>query len=321
MERFPLPGSAPAIVAAAAPGAGPQFWAGAPCAVLDDDGTFVVGYRVRNGPDTTDETVIARSADGERYETVLRARPGPLRRAVDRAAGARAHRRRAGGCTSSCATPNTKHWWIARRARPPTLEALGEAELRTVFAGDARHRRQGPDRPAAPTASGRRGSAATCSTSPGDEDRMNTRLRDQRRRPGAGTGTAPCSRAAGDMQQLSRRTADDDLPRWPRRLRRQPPPKPRTDQTGITLPDVSRYVGEPASRGDIQLLDGLRCRASGCRIYYEARLPDGGHELRTELDHMTLVPVLVRPPARSTGHVGPLQPIRGSSGRASNKVR
>jgi hypothetical protein len=43
MERFPLPGSAPA----AAPGRGPQFWAGAPSAVLDGDGTYVVGYEAR----------------------------------------------------------------------------------------------------------------------------------------------------------------------------------------------------------------------------------------------------------------------------------
>jgi hypothetical protein len=71
MTDFPLPGSASYTVAAPAPGRGPQFWAGAPCAVLDHDGTYVVGYRVRNGPDANDQTVVARSADGERLETVL----------------------------------------------------------------------------------------------------------------------------------------------------------------------------------------------------------------------------------------------------------
>ena len=98
-ETFPLPGSADAVVAAPAPGQGPQFWAGAPSAVLDADGTIVVGYRVRNGPDTTDETVIARSRRRRAAGDRARARPGPLRRPVDRAAGARADSRPAGGCT------------------------------------------------------------------------------------------------------------------------------------------------------------------------------------------------------------------------------
>jgi hypothetical protein len=67
---FPLPGSAPAVVAVAAPGDGPGYWAGASSAALDEDGTFVIGYRLRNGHDGAAETVIARSEDGERFTTV-----------------------------------------------------------------------------------------------------------------------------------------------------------------------------------------------------------------------------------------------------------
>jgi hypothetical protein len=58
------------VVAVPAPGDGPGYWAGAPCGVLDSDGSFVVGYRVRNGHNGIDQTVIARSADGERLTTV-----------------------------------------------------------------------------------------------------------------------------------------------------------------------------------------------------------------------------------------------------------
>ena len=58
------------MVAAPAPGAGPGYWAGAPCAVLEADGTFVLAYRVRNGHDGNDEMVVARSDDGERLEPV-----------------------------------------------------------------------------------------------------------------------------------------------------------------------------------------------------------------------------------------------------------
>ena len=68
MTDFPLPGSAPAVVAVAAPGEGPGFWAGAPCAAFDDDGSVLLAYRVRNGHDGNDETVVARSDDGERRE-------------------------------------------------------------------------------------------------------------------------------------------------------------------------------------------------------------------------------------------------------------
>src|SRR5262245_22504187 len=68
---FPIPGSGLFVVAAPAPGHGPEFWAGAPCAVFDERDGIVVGYRVRNGPNTTDQTVLARSPDGETLETVL----------------------------------------------------------------------------------------------------------------------------------------------------------------------------------------------------------------------------------------------------------
>jgi hypothetical protein len=63
--EFPLRGSARAAVAAPAPGAGPGYWSGASCAVLDADGTYVIAYRVRNGHHGIDQTAVARSPDGE----------------------------------------------------------------------------------------------------------------------------------------------------------------------------------------------------------------------------------------------------------------
>ena len=79
--------------------------------------------------------MIARSADGEHLETVLvldqdhfgaqwTERPALVRTP----AGWRMY--------VGCATPDTKHWFIAVR-EAETLEGLAEAELRTVFAGDA----------------------------------------------------------------------------------------------------------------------------------------------------------------------------------------
>ena len=132
---FPLPGSAPAVVAAPAPGKGPEFWAGAPCAVLDEDGTYLVAYRVRNGPNTTDQTVVARSEDGERLTTILTLdqdhfgaqwteRPALVRTETGR-----------WRLYVGCATPNTKHWWIAA-LEAATPEALGSADITSAFAGD-----------------------------------------------------------------------------------------------------------------------------------------------------------------------------------------
>src|SRR5687768_7721096 len=112
MGGFPLPGTGDAVVAVPAPGTGPGYWAGAPSAALDADGTFVVGYRVRNGHDGNDETVVARSEDGERFETVVTLDEGRFEAsAVERPALVRTEtgRWRLYVC---CATPTSKHWWI-----------------------------------------------------------------------------------------------------------------------------------------------------------------------------------------------------------------
>lgn len=71
MIDFPLPGSAPAVVAAPAPGEGPGFWAGAPCAVLDDDGSVLLAYRVRNGHAVKDP-IVRRDGDGRWHAWICR---------------------------------------------------------------------------------------------------------------------------------------------------------------------------------------------------------------------------------------------------------
>jgi hypothetical protein len=131
---FPLPGRADAVVAVAAPGTGPGFWAGAPSAAIDDDGAFLLAHRVRNGHDGNDETIVARSDDGERFETLVtldESRFGAV--AVERPALVRIERGwRLYVC---CARPNSKHWWIGA-LEAEDLEGLASAETQTVFAGD-----------------------------------------------------------------------------------------------------------------------------------------------------------------------------------------
>jgi hypothetical protein len=280
MESFPLPGSAPAKVAAAAPGAGPQFWAGAPCAVLDDDGTYVVAYRVRNGPDSTDETVVARSPDGERLETVF---------ALDQDHfGAQwterpALVRFAGGWRMyvSCATPGTKHWWIGVLTSE-TLEGLASAEVRTAFGGD---RQTAVKDPIVRLAEGVWHAWICCHLLdiPGAEDRMNCayatsldglqwdwhgtvlegRPREWDARGARLTTILPDGRAAYDGRA-------SEAENW-------------FERTGLAVPNGGRYaaLGEPVA--DVRYLEALPLAGGGYRIYYEARLADESHELRTEL--------------------------------------
>src|SRR3954447_20573099 len=136
MTDFPLRGTAAAVVAASAPGAGPGYWAGAPCALLADDGTFVVAYRVRHGHDGVDQTVVARSADGERLETVAVLEETHFGAAgMERPALVRTPD---GWRLYYCcaASPPSKAWWVGM-VEAPTLEGLAEAEGRTVLAADA----------------------------------------------------------------------------------------------------------------------------------------------------------------------------------------
>jgi len=121
-----------------APGAGPGHWAGAASAVLVD-GTFWLSYRVRyplaDGRGVS--VVIARSDDGVAFEPVA---------AVHREAfGSESFERPAlvpvpgGGWRLylSCATPDSKHWWVDSLTAP-TPEELPAGRRQVVLPGDAR---------------------------------------------------------------------------------------------------------------------------------------------------------------------------------------
>jgi hypothetical protein len=108
-----LPDVDTAEVVVPAPAPGPGNWAGAASAVLVD-GMVWLAYRVRRpiGEGRGVSTIVARSADGVRFETVTEVwrddfgaesfeRPVVLRRPDG---GWRLY--------LSCATPESKHWWI-----------------------------------------------------------------------------------------------------------------------------------------------------------------------------------------------------------------
>jgi hypothetical protein len=284
MTEFPLPGSAPAVVAVPAPGTGPGYWAGAPCAVLDGDGSYIVAYRVRNGHDGNDETVVAYSPDGERFSTLAtldESRFGAT--AVERPALVHTEdgRWRLYVC---CATPESKHWWIGA-LEAADLTDLADADVRTVFSGDPR---TGVKDPIVRLVDGRWHAWICCHPLdvPGAEDRMSTAYATSEDgldwrwhgtvltgRPGFWdargarlTALLPDGRAAYD----GRATAEEN---W-------------FERTGLALragpSGAFTRLGTDAV-ADVRYLEVVPLPGGEHRIYYEARLPDESHELRTEL--------------------------------------
>jgi hypothetical protein len=272
---FPLPGSTASVVVVPAPGHGPGYWAGASSAALDEDGTFVIGYRVRNGHDGNDETVIARSEDGERFTTVATLDESEFgAKGMERPSLVRTEtgRWRLYVC---CADPGSPHWWI---------DALEADNARTVFPGD---RLTGVKDPLVQRTSQGWRAWICCHLldRPGEEDRMNTAYatsEDGLRwewhgvvlegRPGAWdargtrvTAVLPDGRAAYD----GRATAEEN---W-------------FEHTGLAYQSGGPGRLRHADVGpvDVRYLDVLPLPDGSFRIYYEARLLDESHELRTEI--------------------------------------
>lgn len=113
----------------------PGAWVGAPSAVLDDDGTWWLAYRVREpvGEGRGVANVVARSADGVAFTPVLtigKDRFGAVesleRPALVRVPGSgwRLH--------VSCARASTSGWWVDL-LEAPTVEGLAAARPRTVL--------------------------------------------------------------------------------------------------------------------------------------------------------------------------------------------
>jgi len=284
MNDFPLPGAGRWALAAPAPGVGPQHWAGSSSAALDDDGSFVVAYRVRVTANDYAATVVGRSEDGERLETVVtldKERFGAM--SMERPALVRTQ---TGGwrlyvCS---ATPNSKHWWIdVLEAAEP--EGFAEAERRTVFPGDEVTAVKDP---VVQRMNGGWRAWICCHPldEPDEEDRMTTAYATSADglewawhgtalapRPGRWdargarlSAVLPDGRAAYD----GRATKDEN---W-------------FERTGLAGP-----AGEPgrlvqtndAPVSHVRYLDVLPLRSGGYRIWYEAPLPGESHELRTEL--------------------------------------
>jgi hypothetical protein len=283
MFRLPLPRPDDEVVVVPAPGRGPGSWAGAPSAARDGSGGWVVAYRVRTPVDRGAAVVVATSGDGEHLTPVTTLRQDRFGAAsLERPALVRLPD---GGWRLyvSCATPGSKHWRIELlEAEDPA--GLAEAEARTVLPGDELLAVKDPV--IQRTAQGWQ--AWICCHPldlPGAEDRMHTRFATSADglswwwqgtaltgRPGAWdergarvTVVLPDGRAAYD----GRATAEENF----------------SERTGLAVASGAPGVLVPQGNAPVAAVRYLDVVAlddgGGYRLYYEAPLADGSHELRT----------------------------------------
>jgi len=173
-----------------------------------------------------------------------------------------------------CATPDSKHWWIGA-VDAPALDQLGSDATRRVFEGDEN---TGVKDPVIRRRDDGWHAWICCHLLdiPGEEDRMNSAYATSadglswdwhgtvlEGRPG--TWDARGARVTtvlpdGRMAYDGRATAAEN---W-------------FEKTGLT-----ENRDEPVA--DVRYLEVLPLPGGGHRIFYEARLADESHELRTEL--------------------------------------
>jgi hypothetical protein len=271
-------------VAVPAPGPGEGRWVGAPSAALDPDGGFVVAYRVRVVDQRGAATVVARSDDGERLTTVAtldKGRFGAM--SMERPALVRtpAGRWRVYVC---CATPNSKHWWIdALEAGEP--EGLADAEATTVFGGDEH---TGVKDPVIRVVDGQWRAWICCHPldEVDEEDRMTTAYAtSQDGLDWAWQGTSLVGRPGTWDARGARVTAvlPDGRASYDGRATKEENFSERTGLARLAGPDGVLVAEGDGPVADVRYLDVVPLPSGGYRLWYEAPLPDGSHELRTEL--------------------------------------
>jgi hypothetical protein len=287
VSDFPLPGSGDAVVAVPAPGTGVGYWAGSSSATLDDDGAFVIAYRVRTGERGRGSNVVARSEDGESYTTV--AEIGQERfgaQSLERPALVRTDDGRWRLYVCPAAPAPSKHWWIC------VLEAddpagFAAAEPRTVFPGDENIGVKDPIVQRTPDGGWHAWICCHPLDVPDEEDRMTTAYatsRDGLEWEWHGTVLAPRPGMWDARGARITTVLPDGRAAYDGRATKEENWFERTGLARLTgnRPGELEQAGEEPV-GDYRYLDVLPLPGGGYRIWYEARLPDESHELRAEL--------------------------------------
>jgi hypothetical protein len=237
----------------------------------------LLAYRLRDVERRGAEVVLACSEDGGRFETVGRLDKDRFgAESLERPALVRTD----GGWRLyvCCATPGSKHWRIDA-LDAPAFDAIPEADALTVFPGDER---TGVKDPVVRRAGGGWEAWICCHPLdvPGEEDRMTTAYAtsaDGLAWDWHGTVLAP-RRGAWDARG-TRVTAvlDDGRAYYDGRATEE---ENFSERTGLAEPAGG---GRLRARGDAPVAGYRYLAVLGDRLYYEAPLADGSHELRTEL--------------------------------------
>jgi hypothetical protein len=290
-DTLPLPDLDDAVVVVPAPAAGPGNWAGAASAVLVD-GVFYLTYRVRRplSDGRGVSTVVARSTDGVRFETVCEVRREDF--------GAESFerpvvvRRPEGGWRLylSCATPGSKHWWI-EALDADTVEALPQGRRTMVLTFD-----DVAVKDPVITASDEGWRMWVCEHPldvPGEEDRMTTAYAtsaDGLRwdwhgtvlRPVAGSWDARGARVTTVLSEHplvvlydGRATAEDN---W-----FETTGVARGNERGLVADAPGPAARSPYSDGALRYATVVPLPDGRTRFYFEAARPDGAHDLVTSV--------------------------------------
>lgn len=280
MKISPDPSKSELVVAA--PGFGPHYWAGAPSAALAADGTFVLAYRTRSGFGGVDATTVATSDDGVSFnEIVSFAKDAFDARWMERPTIVQtpAGRWRLYVC---CGPKVGSQWWVEGR-EADTLAGLADAPRRMVFPGSAefavkdpvirfehgvwkawlcRHLIDDPDaddRMRTDFATSEDGWIWTehgpvLEPTPGTWDQRGVRI----------TGVLPDGRVYYDGRA-------DRSENW-------------FERSGMAEPTDGRYAPiSDANVVDVRYVEPLALPDGSVRLYFEVRLADESHELRTQL--------------------------------------
>jgi len=287
MDDFPLPGMGQPAVAVMAPGSGEGWWAGSSSAAIDDTGTFVIAYRVRTGAAGRGSTVVARSPDGVNLTTVAHLDQARFDAAsMERPAIVRTDEGRWRLYVCSASKPPSKHWWIDLLEADDPAD-FATAEARTVFPGDEQVGVKDPLVQRTPDGGWQAWICCHPLDEPGEEDRMTTAYATSA--DGVSwdwQGTVLSPRPGAWDRRGARVTAvlPDGRAAYDGRASKEENWFERTGLARLTgrRPGELEQLGDDAVR-DVRYLDVLPLPGGGYRIWYEARLPDLSHELRTEL--------------------------------------